>query len=125
MLLAEGPESLSTQEPPILRLLLAVLYRALEVPMNDADWSALWRVEELPKKRIDAYLERWRSRFRPTRPQGAVLPGGRPRGHEWRRRRTRDECHQMDRMGPYPTREDAENWRERVAARNEAWDKDE
>jgi hypothetical protein len=35
---------------------------------------------------------------------------------------TRDECHQMDRMGPYPTREDAENWRERVAARNETWD---
>jgi len=28
-------------------------------------------------------------------------------------------------MGPYPTREDAENWRERVAARNEAWDEDE
>ena len=33
-----------------------------------------------------------------------------------------DECDQMDRMGPYPTREDAENWRARVAARNEAWD---
>jgi hypothetical protein len=35
---------------------------------------------------------------------------------------TRDECTEMDRMGPYPTREDAANWRERVAARNEAWD---
>ena len=34
---------------------------------------------------------------------------------------TNAECHEMDRMGPYPTREDAENWRERVAARNEAW----
>ncbi len=33
-----------------------------------------------------------------------------------------DECHQMDRMGPYPTREDAVNWRERVVARNEAWE---
>ncbi len=32
-----------------------------------------------------------------------------------------DECNQMDRMGPYPTREDAENWRARVAARNEEW----
>ena len=30
------------------------------------------------------------------------------------------DCRQMDRMGPYPTREDAENWRARVAARNEA-----
>lgn len=37
---------------------------------------------------------------------------------------TRDECNQMDRMGPYPTREDAENWRERVAERNRAWDDD-
>ena len=32
-----------------------------------------------------------------------------------------DDCNLMDRMGPYPTREDAENWRERVAVRNEAW----
>ena len=39
---------------------------------------------------------------------------------------TNADCHEMDRMGPYPTREDAENWRERVAARNEAWgDEDE
>jgi hypothetical protein len=38
---------------------------------------------------------------------------------------TRDECNQMDRMGPYPTREDAENWRQQVAARNAAWDDDE
>jgi hypothetical protein len=35
---------------------------------------------------------------------------------------TRDECGHMDRMGPYRTREDAGNWRERVAARNEVWD---
>ncbi len=33
-----------------------------------------------------------------------------------------EECDQMDRMGPYPTREDAANWRDQVAARNEAWD---
>jgi len=38
---------------------------------------------------------------------------------------TRDECRQMDRMGPYPTREDAENWQERVGARNEAWEDEE
>jgi hypothetical protein len=37
---------------------------------------------------------------------------------------TRDECHRMDRMGPYPTAEDAENWRERVVARNEAWEEE-
>jgi hypothetical protein len=36
-----------------------------------------------------------------------------------------DDCHQMDRMGPYPTREDAAHWRERVEARNEAWEAEE
>lgn len=37
---------------------------------------------------------------------------------------TRDECNQMDRMGPYPTRKAAHNWRERVTERNEAWGDD-
>jgi hypothetical protein len=37
----------------------------------------------------------------------------------------REDCNQMDRMGPYPTRQEAEHWRERVAARNEAWDDEE
>jgi hypothetical protein len=35
---------------------------------------------------------------------------------------TRDECRQRDRMGPYPTREAAEHWRERVDVRNEVWE---
>jgi hypothetical protein len=38
---------------------------------------------------------------------------------------TRDECREMDRMGPYPTPEAAENWREQVARRNEAWEDEE
>jgi hypothetical protein len=38
---------------------------------------------------------------------------------------SRGECNQMDRMGPYPTREDAEGWRARVAARNEEWGEEE
>ncbi|MDQ6840494.1 MAG: hypothetical protein M3137_19695 [Actinomycetota bacterium] len=38
---------------------------------------------------------------------------------------SRTECDQMDRMGPYPTRTDAEHWREGVAARNEAWEGEE
>lgn len=51
---------------------------------------------------------------------------GDPRG-EWyycfkhERVETRGNCDEMDRMGPYPTRQDAENWRAQVAARNEAW----
>lgn len=36
----------------------------------------------------------------------------------------RDECSLMDRMGPYPTRDDAEHWRERVAERNDEWGDD-
>ncbi len=36
----------------------------------------------------------------------------------------RDECPQRDRMGPYATPQDAENWAQRVAARNEAWQED-
>ena len=31
-------------------------------------------------------------------------------------------CKPSDRMGPYPTRTDAENWRQKVAERNAAWD---
>jgi hypothetical protein len=31
-------------------------------------------------------------------------------------------CRALDRLGPYPTREDAENWREQVEARNETWE---
>jgi hypothetical protein len=38
---------------------------------------------------------------------------------------THDQCRQMDRMGPYLTQEDAENWRERVVARNKAWEDEE
>jgi hypothetical protein len=34
----------------------------------------------------------------------------------------RDDCDQMDRMGPYPTEDAAEHWQDRVAARNAAWD---
>ena len=34
-------------------------------------------------------------------------------------------CPNSERLGPYPTREAAENWRQTTAARNEAWDADE
>jgi hypothetical protein len=37
----------------------------------------------------------------------------------------RYDCNEMDRMGPYPTAEDAANWRERVAERNQEWGDDE
>lgn len=31
-------------------------------------------------------------------------------------------CRALDRMGPYPTREAAENWRETAEARNDRWE---
>ena len=37
---------------------------------------------------------------------------------------SREESSELDRMGPYPTREAAEHWRDRVAQRNQAWDKE-
>ena len=31
-------------------------------------------------------------------------------------------CRALDRLGPYPSREAAENWRETAETRNETWD---
>lgn len=36
----------------------------------------------------------------------------------------REKCGSLDRLGPYPTREAAENWRETAAARNERWEEE-
>ncbi len=44
------------------RLLLAVLYRALEGP-TDIDQAKAWFKSGLPAERISAYLEQWRDRF--------------------------------------------------------------
>lgn len=44
------------------RFLLAVLYRALEGP-TDIDQAKGWFKAGLPAAKIDAYLEKWRSRF--------------------------------------------------------------
>ena len=44
------------------RLLLAVVYRAVDGPNSRDEWRQLWR-EGLPLDRITAYLNRWRPRF--------------------------------------------------------------
>jgi hypothetical protein len=51
------------------------------------------------------------------------------REDEWywclRHRRAEDAehaCRAEDRLGPYPSKEDAEHWRERAQARNERWE---
>lgn len=63
----EGPQ----QTFALLRLLLAILYRALDEDYETPeDWEPLWR-DGLPLERIDAYLDRHRSRFdllHPTHP---------------------------------------------------------
>lgn len=52
-----------TQEPALLRLLLAVCYRALGGPADEREWRALWANETLPEPPIRSYLERWSHRF--------------------------------------------------------------
>lgn len=52
-----------TQEPALLRLLLACCYRSLKGPKDDASWRALWEAPRLPEAAIDAYFDRWTERF--------------------------------------------------------------
>jgi hypothetical protein len=33
-------------------------------------------------------------------------------------------CREEDRMGPYPTREAAEHWKDTLATRNEQWERE-
>ncbi len=40
------------------------------------------------------------------------------------RAETAGGCAATQRLGPYPTREDAENYAEKVKARNQRWDAD-
>jgi hypothetical protein len=35
-----------------------------------------------------------------------------------------EQCRAADRLGPYPSREEAIHWQERVEARNEQWKED-
>ena len=43
--------------------------------------------------------------------------------HE-RPEREGEQCEADDRLGPYASREDAVNWRERVEQRNEQWEEE-
>ncbi len=58
---------LPTQEVALLRLLIAILYRALPLPVSlneriDA-WQDWWEASTLPIPRIEAYLDKHRQRF--------------------------------------------------------------
>ena len=49
--------------PALHRLLLAVLYRALDGPRTTGEAAELFEQGQFPTKRINAYLERWENRF--------------------------------------------------------------
>lgn len=63
---------LPTQDAAVLRLVLAVLYRALPVEGDDEDrlevWKSWWN-EGLPTREVETYLERYRDRFDVLHPQ--------------------------------------------------------
>jgi len=52
----------------LYRLLLAVLHRVFG-PAGYAEWAGLWQTRRWDPARLDAYLERWRSRFNLFDPQ--------------------------------------------------------
>lgn len=52
-----------TQEPALLRLLIAICYRALQGPADDDAWEELWTAGRLPEARITDYLRTRRDRF--------------------------------------------------------------
>jgi CRISPR system Cascade subunit CasA len=51
------------QEPALLRLLLAILHRAVDGPADLDSWRDLWDADQLPTDRIEAYLQRWADAF--------------------------------------------------------------
>lgn len=60
-----------TQGFALLRLVLAVLARAVDGPEDELEWRDLWAADSPPMDRVDAYLERVRDRFdlfHPTHP---------------------------------------------------------
>lgn len=52
-----------TQTFAIVRLLLAILHRAVDGPPDAAGWGHLWRDRTLPVADVTAYLDHFRARF--------------------------------------------------------------
>ncbi|MFC4906876.1 type I-E CRISPR-associated protein Cse1/CasA [Actinomadura gamaensis] len=64
----------ATQYPPIVRMMLAVIHRAVGQganpgPRSRDEWGALWELGKLPADRIDQYLDQVRHRFDLFHPQ--------------------------------------------------------
>ncbi|WP_320068178.1 type I-E CRISPR-associated protein Cse1/CasA [Micromonospora sp. RTGN7] len=54
---------LPTQTSAILRLLLAILHRAVDGPEDERAWQRLWQRSDLPANDIAGYLDEYRERF--------------------------------------------------------------
>lgn len=54
---------LPTQTMALLRLLLAVLHRAVDGPADERAWRTLWRAPTLPLADLDDYLDDYQDRF--------------------------------------------------------------
>lgn len=52
-----------TQYPPLLRLLLAVVHRAFDGPVDDDEWRELWQHGSIPPEPVDDYLDQHRDKF--------------------------------------------------------------
>ena len=52
-----------TQEPALLRLLLACCYRIFIGPADDSQWHELWEAPRLAEEAVDTYFEQWADRF--------------------------------------------------------------
>ncbi|WP_406107070.1 type I-E CRISPR-associated protein Cse1/CasA [Micromonospora globbae] len=54
---------LPSQTSAILRLLLAILHRAVDGPEDERAWQRLWRRTDLPADDVAGYLDEYRHRF--------------------------------------------------------------
>lgn len=52
-----------TLEPPLLRMMLAILSRAFNGPATLDDWESLWKGNTLPTEPLHTYLGTWRHSF--------------------------------------------------------------
>ncbi len=60
---AEVVGEVPTQVFALIRLLLAILHRAVAGPVDLDAWERLWLADGLPVAQVEAYLERYRDRF--------------------------------------------------------------
>ncbi|MGW5115275.1 type I-E CRISPR-associated protein Cse1/CasA [Streptomyces noursei] len=65
-----------SQVPPIVRLLLAIVHRALGGPADESQWEAWWEEATFDEVLINSYLDEHRSRFGLFDAQAPFMQGG-------------------------------------------------